>query len=212
MVRENVLIVGGGRTGEEASSLLESVGYRVSLIELSPKRCEELSEKSQNVTLFCGDSRLPSVLENAGVKTTDIFFALTNDDEANALCAILAKSYGVKQIFVRLRDEALMETCLKLGIENIINVPKIVAGIISMKLEGVDPLSVFTMLAGHVSIKVKSSKSLGGRIVKDIDMPHERRVLAIIRHGHLHHRKVIVPSEDEEIKENDEILFIQKRS
>ncbi len=212
MVRENVLIVGGGLTGVEAASLLESVGYRVSLLELSPQRCEELSEKSPNVTLFCGDSRLPSVLENAGVKDADIFLSLTNDDEVNALSAILAKNYGVKQIFVRLRDEALAETCLKLGIKNIINVPRIVAGIISMKLEGVDPLSVFNVLAGDVSIKIKSSISFSGRIVKDIDMPHERRVLAIIRRGHLHHRKVIVPSENEEIKENDEILFIQKRS
>ena len=213
MVREKVLIVGGGRTGEEAASLLERVGYKVSLLELSPKRCEELSEKSPNITVFCGDSRLPTVLEHAGVKNTEIFLAVTNDDEVNALSAILAKNYGVDQIFVRLRDEALIETCLKLGIENIINVPKIVAGIISMKLEGVDPLTVFNMLAGDVSIKVKPYKFFTGiTFVRDIDMPHERRVFALIRHGHLHHKKVIVPAEDEKITEKDEIFFIQKRA
>ena len=213
MVREKVLIVGGGRTGEETALLLEKVGYNVSLIELTPERCEELSEKSPNVTIFCGDARLPSVLEHAGVKETDIFISLTNDDEVNALSAILAKNYGVNQVFVRLRDPSLVETCFKLGIENIINIPKIVAGIISMKLEGVDPLTVFNMLAGDVSIKVKSSNFFTGTtFVKDIDMPHERRVFALIRHGHLHHKKVIVPSENEKITEKDEIFFIQKRT
>jgi len=211
LVREKVLIVGGGRTGEETSLMLERAGYKVSLIELSPQRCEDLSEKCPSVTIFCGDSRLPSVLENAGVKETDIFIAVTDDDEVNALSAILAKNYGVQQNFVRLRDQALAETCFKLEIQNIINVPKIVAGIISMKLEGMDPISVFNMLVGNVSIKIKPSKQFQGKKVKDIDMPHERRVFAIIRHGHLHHRKIIVPSEDEEISEKDEILFIQKR-
>jgi len=112
-----VLIVGGGRVGQETAKLLTAgKKHKVTLIERNLERCEVLSEDLGH-DIFCADGTLPRSLEEVGIKDTQIFLSVTDDDKTNVLCAMLAQSYEVPSIYARIKDPKWIEACERLGIE-----------------------------------------------------------------------------------------------
>jgi trk system potassium uptake protein TrkA len=67
----NVLIIGGGTTGFELAKLLLTHDIHVTILERNTRTCEELSEQL-NAPIFCGDAKVPHVLESAKIGSADV--------------------------------------------------------------------------------------------------------------------------------------------
>lgn len=91
-----VLIAGGGRLGQRLASAIEE-RYLVKLIEIDHDRCLELSKHLYKTIILNGDVTDASLLADESVGETDVFCAVTDDDETNILSAMLAKRCGVKK-------------------------------------------------------------------------------------------------------------------
>src|SRR5690606_6255387 len=87
---KRIMIAGGGNIGERLAGVLEKK-YRTKLIELDVARCEYLSEKLHNTTVLHGDASDQDLLLEENIDDTDLFLALTNNDEANIMSSMLAK-------------------------------------------------------------------------------------------------------------------------
>lgn len=67
------------------------------LIERDQQRASELAEKLQNTIVFYGDASDQELLAEEHIDQVDLFIAVTNDDEANIMSAMLAKRMGAKR-------------------------------------------------------------------------------------------------------------------
>ena len=91
------MIAGGGNIGKHLSENIRE-SYQVKVIESNEERAEYLSEILDNVTIINADSSNEDILLEENIEHMDVFCALTNDDEANILSAMLAKKLGSKTV------------------------------------------------------------------------------------------------------------------
>ena len=72
---------------------------QVKIIEANRKRCEYLAgELPGDIMVLQGDSTDEDLLIEENVGGTDLFIALTSDDEDNILSAMLAKRLGARRV------------------------------------------------------------------------------------------------------------------
>jgi trk system potassium uptake protein TrkA len=91
---KRIMLVGGGNIGAGLAHLEKD--YSVKLIERDQQRAAELAEKLQNTIVFYGDASDQELLAEEHIDQVDLFIAVTNDDEANIMSAMLAKHGGKK--------------------------------------------------------------------------------------------------------------------
>lgn len=114
-----VVIAGAGRVGGQLASELSDLGHDVVVIDNRPEALEALG-KSFNGMAILGEAYDVDVMREARITSTDIFCAMTDDDNTNLMAAEVAKVvYGVERVLARLHDPAREESYRALGIPHI---------------------------------------------------------------------------------------------
>ncbi len=90
-----IMLAGGGKVGESLTSLLSAEGYDVTVIDKDKAALESIVENF-DVFSMNGNCASMEVLEEAGVKDTDLLIAVTDSDEVNLLCSATAHSLNPK--------------------------------------------------------------------------------------------------------------------
>ncbi|HET9485011.1 MAG TPA: Trk system potassium transporter TrkA, partial [Xanthomonadales bacterium] len=103
-----VFIAGGGNIGRSLARRLES-HYSVKVLERSRERTKALAEWLTNSIVLIGDCADEDLLREENIDQTDIYCALTNDDEANILSAMLAKRLGCPRVVALINRQAYAE-------------------------------------------------------------------------------------------------------
>ena len=105
---KRIMIVGGGNVGAGLAAKLEK-DYNVKLIERNQQRAAELAEQLHDTIVFYGDASDQELLAEEHVEQVDVFIAITNDDEANIMSAMLAKRMGAKKVMVLIQRRAYVD-------------------------------------------------------------------------------------------------------
>ncbi|HRP98797.1 MAG TPA: Trk system potassium transporter TrkA, partial [Rhodocyclaceae bacterium] len=84
-----VMIAGGGNIGFRLARSIER-SYHVKLLERDRRRAEMLATHLDRTLVLRGDATDERLLENEGIDESDLFVALTNDEEDNIMSASLA--------------------------------------------------------------------------------------------------------------------------
>ena len=92
-----LMFAGGGNIGRRLAKALES-SYRVKVIEQDQKRARLISEELEKTIVLCGDAADENLLLEENIENTDVFCALTNNDESNIMMSMLAKRMGAKKV------------------------------------------------------------------------------------------------------------------
>lgn len=82
-----IIIVGCGKVGSELAGQLSAAGHDLTLIDLSERRLNELSNMYDLATVK-GSGTSYHVLREAGVQDTDLLIAVTTHDEINLLSCL----------------------------------------------------------------------------------------------------------------------------
>ena len=114
---KQVTIIGGGSVGLMLASNLEKANYKIKIIEFDYKRCEELTEQLKNTLVINGDGANFELLEEERVAESDVVVSVTNNDEKNLLCSLLAKQLGVAKVITRVSKNANANLFEKVGID-----------------------------------------------------------------------------------------------
>ncbi len=99
------------------ASNLEKANIKIKVIELDYKRCEELTENLKNTLVINGDGANYELLEEERVGESDVVVCVTNNDEKNLLCSLLAKQLGVAKVITRVSKNANANVFEKVGID-----------------------------------------------------------------------------------------------
>lgn len=183
-----IIIIGCGRVGSILATNLSLRGHQVTVIDNDPLAFDSLgpSFKGEKVVGIGFDR---DILMKAGIQKTDALAAVTVSDEANVVAARVAKQvFRVPRVAARVYDPDKADIYRRLGIATISPV--------AIGTARLAELLTFTHLdtksslgSGEVEIvEVDIPGSLEGRMVSDVDVPGEVKVISLTRAG-----KTIIP-------------------
>jgi len=99
------IIVGAGEVGFHIASRLSKEDKDVVVVDNNPENLRRIAENIDVQTIH-GSGSSPTVLEEAGIKDTSIFLAVTNSDETNLVSCMFANILSPATTkLVRLRNE-----------------------------------------------------------------------------------------------------------
>ena len=78
-------------------------------IERDPDRARAISEQLNKAIVLIGDAADEELLLEENIEDTDVFCAVTNDDEANILSAMLAKRLGARKVMALINRAAYVD-------------------------------------------------------------------------------------------------------
>ncbi len=212
--RMRVLIISGELQGRNiADRLLAKDEYRlvfrtsehqVIFIEEDEARCVEL-EQRYHVPIYQGDGTKREILEQVGLDNVDVAIAASNDDGRNVIAALQARRFGIHQVIALVQDPDYIPLLEENGVVAI-SAPWATAAMVENYLDrpGVSDLfEIGTGVASLVGVIVPEDAQVVGKQIRDVDIPRECVVAAIIRG-----KAFAVPRGDTEIQAGDHVVFV----
>jgi len=158
-----IVVTGGGMVGGGLVRSLLDNKHDVVLIEQHKELCDKL--------YAAGGATSIQALDEAGIKKADVVVAATGSDADNLACAILAKSFDVPRIIVRMRDPAYKNAYIVAGVSSIVRVTDLMVNQIMMDIENPEVRKITTIGGGKADIfiaTVPDGAKIAGKSIKDI--------------------------------------------
>ncbi len=178
-----VIIVGCGRVGRTLAEKLNGDGNAVTVVDMLPSKVNEITGQI-DVMGVVGSGATHTTLIEAGIKNADLFIAVTNSDELNLLCCMVAKKEGNCQTIARLKNPQYSDEAeylrRELGLAMVINPEYVAAQEIARVLQFPSAIKIEPFAKGHVELikfRLPKDSALIGSSVKDIIMKYRANVL-----------------------------------
>ncbi|MEE4660202.1 MAG: Trk system potassium transporter TrkA [Halieaceae bacterium] len=200
---KRIMIAGGGNIGSRLAEAIDSE-YQVKLIERSYSRCRELSEKLKHTIVLHGNASSTELLSAENIEGTDVFCALTNNDEVNIMTAMLAKRMGARKVITLITNPAYIDLLQGDEIDIALSPQQITIGSLLTHVRRGDIYNVHSLRRGAAeAIEMiahgdsRSSKVVGRRL-DEIDLPNGVTIGAIVRGEEvlMAHRHIVVETDD----------------
>ena len=134
----HVVIMGCGRLGSTLARELDSEGHHVTVIDIDAAAFNWLEDDFRGTTIV-GAGEDIAVQQAAGVQRADIFLALANGDNRNAMAVQVAKHiHKAPRVVARIYDPERADVYRQLGI-NVVNPTTILDQMVREAAFGDDP-------------------------------------------------------------------------
>jgi trk system potassium uptake protein TrkA len=209
---KRIVIAGGGHIGQGLAESVEN-HYGVRIIERSRQRGYELSEKLNRAIVLIGDASDRDLLIEENIAETDVFCAVTNDDEANIMSSLLAKSLGAKKVITLINNPAYINL-IGSDIDITISPQQATLGTILTHIRRGDVVKVHSLRHGAaeaieaIAHGDESTSKVIGRTLGEINLPPGTSIGGLVRSG-----DVVIAHDDIIVKPDDHlILFLVDKS
>jgi trk system potassium uptake protein TrkA len=165
-----IVVAGGGMVGGGLVRSLLDNKHDVVLIERHKELCDKLYAET-GVVAITGSATSIQALTEAGIRKADVLVAATGSDADNLACAILAKSFDVPKVVVRMRDPAYKNAYIVAGVHSIIRVTDLMVSQMLMDIENPQVRRITTIGGGKADIfmvKVPEGAKIAGKNVQNI--------------------------------------------
>ena len=184
---KNVIIAGGGKIGSRLAKATQG-NHNVKIIEADSERARTISEKLASTVVLEGSVSDKSLLHDENIENTDVFAAVTNDDEANVMSCLLAKEMGAHKVIALINNPAYVDLVQGRGIDIAIAPSQITIGTFLAEIEGQDVVKVHSLRRGAaeaIEAIAKESpsgkESCIGKELGEISLPEGVTIGALIR-------------------------------
>ena len=199
---KRVMIAGGGNIGATLATNIERQ-YQVKIIEQSYERCRFLSERLKHALVLHGSATDPQLLAAENIEGTDVFCALTNNDESNIMMSMLAKRQGAKKVITLIANTAYADLVSD-EIDIAISPQQITIGSLLTHVRRGDISNVHSLRRGAAeAIEVTAhgdsrSSRVVGRRLDEIKLPEGVTIGAIVRGKEvlIAHSHIVVETDD----------------
>lgn len=200
---KRVMLAGGGNIGLRLAKALKS-RYQVKIIEHDVERTRSLSEEPNRTIVLLGDAADEELLAEENIGNTDVFCALTNDDEANILSAMLARRLGAGKVMSLINRPAYVDLVQDGLIDVAISPQQVTIGILLAHVRRGDVVVVHSLRRGAaeaieaVAHGDDRTSRVVGRAIEGIKLPPGTTIGGIVRGEEVimcHHDTVIEPED-----------------
>lgn len=208
MMAMQVIIVGGGKVGTWLAKFLLAGGYEVKVIEVRSGELARLQHEVSPERVTPGSGTDPAVLEAVGIRQANVVAAVTGEDEVNLVVTNLVRfEFGVPRTIARVNNprNAWMFTP-EMGVDVALNQADLLGHLIAEEMSLGDMMTLLKLRQGEYSLieeKVHPTARAAGQSIRNLDLPAECVLAAIIRQGRL-----IIPRGDTVLQPADEVLAV----
>ncbi|MFT6614791.1 MAG: trk system potassium uptake protein TrkA [Halopseudomonas sp.] len=204
---KRIIIAGGGNIGARLALSIERK-YQVKIIEQNLTRCEQLSQQLLTATILHGSASNRELLIEENIEATDVFLALTNDDEANVMASMLAKKLGARTVITLINNPAYVDL-VQGGLIDIALSPQqsTISALLTHVRRG-DVVAVHSLRRGAaealeaIAHGDMDSSRVVGRRVDELPLPAGATVGALVRG-----EEVIMAHHDTVITDGDHVIL-----
>jgi trk/ktr system potassium uptake protein len=200
-----VAIAGAGNVGLFIANDLHATGHEVQLIEQNPAVVER-AVAAEGVEWFIADACEVSSLKEAGLERCDVVVAATGDDEDNLVISLLAKQeFAVPRVIARVnhpKNEWMFNE--NWGVDLSVSTPHLITALVEEAVSVGRLVRILQFERGQarlVEVTLAENAPVVDRALKDIDMPRDATVVAVVRGEH-----VVMPRGDTTFETGDEVL------
>ena len=204
---KRIIIAGGGNIGMRLARALEQQ-YQVKLIDHNAKRSSEIAEQLEKTIVLLGDAADSDLLLEENIEHTDVFCAVTNDDEANILSAMLAKRLGARKVMALINRAEYVDLVQSGIIDIAISPQQATIGSLLAHVRRGDVTVVHSLRRGAaeaieaVAHGDENSSKVVGRAIEDIKLPPGTTIGAIVRG-----KDVLIAHHDTVIESDDHVIL-----
>ena len=174
------------------------------VIEIDPRRCEELADLLPHALIICGDGEKIDVLRDELVGAGDAFVAVTGKDHSNVLATMVAKELGVSQAITKISREDYSLLAEKAGADAVV-VPRLIsAGTILQMVRRRNLAGIALIEEGKgevLEFDVGENAEVVGRRLADLPRLQDA-IVGAITHGD----RVVIPTGDSVIQPGDRVV------
>ena len=167
-----------------------------------------LASKRKTGLVVCGDGTDIDLLTEEGVAEADVVICLTEDDKLNLLLAQLAKHLGARKTIVRVARNEYIELMEKVGVDIVLSSRLLSAGEVLrfVRKGGIVSVSLLEgAQAEALEIIVGKNSDVDGRAVRDLKLPQECLLCAIVRNN-----EAYIPNGNTILHADDRIILFIK--
>ena len=204
---KRILIAGGGNIGYRLAKALEKK-YQLKLIEHGEQRARFLSENLGKTVVLRGSATDQTLLEEENIDNTDVFCAVTNDDEVNIMSSMLAKRLGARKVMTLINKAAYVDLVQGGVIDVAISPQQTTIGSLLTHVRRGDVVNVHSLRRGAaeaieaIAHGDKTTSKVVGRCISEIDLPKGTTIGAIVRG-----EEVIIAHDDVVVESDDHVIL-----
>jgi trk system potassium uptake protein TrkA len=200
---KRIIIAGAGNIGRRLARALES-RFHVILIEQDNEQARTASETLDRSIVLWGDAADRDLLLDENIEDTDVFCAVTNDDEANIISALQAKRLGARKAMALINRTAYVDLVESGSIDIAISPQQATIGSLLTHIRRGDIVKVHSLRRGAaeaieaVAHGDPRSSRVVGRTIDEIKLPPGTTIGAIVRGEEviMAHHDTIIEAED----------------
>ena len=185
-----IIIVGNGKVGYAIARQLAVEDHDITIVD---DDAAALHRADSTLDVMCveGNGASISVLVSAGARSADLVIAVTNSDETNLVCCLIAKKLGAGHTIARVRNPAYRrdENMLKreIGLDMVINPDLAAAREIARILSTPSAFSVEPFAGGRIDMigfQVVQGDTVADKTLSDFSHQSSAQVLiCAAQHG-----------------------------
>ncbi|QIQ20605.1 Trk system potassium transporter TrkA [Zophobihabitans entericus] len=209
---KRVMIIGGGSIAVSLAKRLEN-DYQVKLIERNSQKAEFIADQLTNTIVLHGEASDQELLSQEQVEQTDLFIAVTSDDESNIMSSMLAKQMGAKKVIVLIQRNAYLQLIRESMIDITISPQHATISALLSHVRQSDIVNVVSLRQGIAeTIEIiahgdKDTSRVVGRPISEIRLPPGGTIGAVVRDD-----DVLIANKDIVVEDNDHlIIFLADR-
>jgi len=201
-----VIVVGAGKVGYYLTRTLIAEEHEVALIEKEASRVAALASEFGEAVVV-GDGCEVKVMEDVGMGRADCVVAVTGHDEDNLIvCQMAQRHFHVPRQIARVNNPKNESLFHLLGITETVASTRIIYSLIDQEVETGESLLLTALKRGKIVIvgaELTPDSPAAGRSVKDIYLPGECILAAIIREDH-----ILLPSGPTRLEAGDTVIGV----
>ncbi len=187
MLRVKIIVAGCGKIGTTVVESLNAEGHDVTAIDSCPTTLDSIINV-HDVMGVCGNCADCDVLQEADAAHADLFVAVTDSDDTNALSCFFAQRMGAKHTIARIRnpeynDDSLTFMKQHLDISLAINPESLAARELHRILRFPSAVKVETFSHRNfemIELKLREDSPLGGLSLSELRTKYAARFLVCV--------------------------------
>lgn len=207
----NIIIAGCGKVGSAIAKQLSKEDHDITVIDIRAEVVDKVTRLA-DVRGIIGNGASYNIQKEAGIEEADLLIAVSNADEVNLLCCLIAKKAGNCQTIARVRNpiyhNEVSHIKEELGLSMVINPELAVAQEAARLLRFPSAIDIDTFAQGRIELlrfKLEDKNVLCGQKIKNLSFLSKCEVLICMVERE---NEVMIPDGESVLKPQDMISIV----